>query len=440
MQTTFNRIRALLQVLFITFIVWRSAETIYAQGTAFTYQGRLSNGSSPVNGVFDFVFTLYSDALTGTVLHGPITNSAVPVANGLFTSLVDFGPSVFVGGSNWLAIAVSPSGSNSFSLLAPRQQITPTPYAFNVVGTVNTTQLVGTIPASSVSGLNSSATAPTGMVLIPGGTFTMGNSIGDNDVYIPPTETTISPFYMEVNLVNWSQWQAVYNWAGLVGGYSFVHTGTAKNSGSNQPVQTLDWYDCIKWCNARSEQMGLVPVYYSDAGLTSVYRTGESNVFPNWAVKGFRLPTEAEWERAARAGLNGQRFPWGNTIAEKQANYRSYPGGYDVGPNGYNAIGSIGGYPAGWPYTTPVGSFAPNAYGLFDMAGNLSQWCWDWYGDQYAGGTNPKGPISGSTRVIRGGNWLNSASHARCFFRDTGDPSSSNDLIVGFRTVLPAGL
>jgi hypothetical protein len=161
--------------------------TAQAQGTAFTYQGRLSNGGSPISGSYDLSFTLYSDASSAVVLKGPVTNSAVVVTNGLFTTLVDFGPGVFVGGSNWLGIAVSPSGSNSFSLLSPRQQVTPTPYALNVVGPVNASQLSGSIPATSISGVLTLAQLPAGVVTNGAASLTLGGTNPVAPLTLPPT-------------------------------------------------------------------------------------------------------------------------------------------------------------------------------------------------------------------------------------------------------------
>ena len=174
--------------------------------------------------------------------------------------------------------------------------------------------------------------APAGMVLIPAGSFTMGNSIGDSDIVdANPIDITVSAFYMDTNLVSYSQWQTVYNWAAS-NGYSFNYAGSAK--AADHPVLTVDWYDVVKWCNARSQQTGVTPVYYTDAGLTQIYTNGEVPVHVNWATNGYRLPTEAEWEKAARGGLIGQRFPWGNTISETQANYYANTSAYsyDLGP------------------------------------------------------------------------------------------------------------
>jgi formylglycine-generating enzyme required for sulfatase activity len=282
-----------------------------------------------------------------------------------------------------------PVSSTNYVLQTTTNLATPNWVTASNAVTVNAATVTNSAPAGFFRLLATTNTTA-GMVLIPAGSFIMGNYLfydtATNDPDITdanPTNVYVSAFYMDVNLVSYGQWTNVYAYAASQG-YNFVNAGEGKNMATNQPAIVMDWFDCVKWCNARSQQAGLTPVYYTDAGFTQVFTNGDNGttVYQNLATNGYRLPTEAEWEKAARGGLAGNRFPWGNSISESQANYygatASYS--YDLGPNGYNAIGSVGGTS---PATSPVGSFAPNGYGLYDMAGNVAEWCWDWYGIPY---------------------------------------------------------
>jgi len=392
------------------------------------YQGRLANSDGSPFPTADYSLTvrLYDTSIGGQMIWGPQvfngTNglaghgAKVSVVQGYFNLLLgpeDTNGAPLADAFNGAARYVEVTVSNRSSIL-PRQQILTTPFAFH-------------------AGTAAALASPPGMVLIPAGSFTMGNSVADTDITdATPISTTVSAFYMDVNEVTLSQWQSVYYWA-KDHGYSFANAGAGK--AATHPVQTVDWYDCVKWCNARSEQAGKTPVYYTDAGFTQVYTNGEpAMLHPNWTAKGYRLPTEAEWEKAARGGLSGQRFPWGNVINQNLANYVGATAtySYDFGPNSYNAIGSIGGIS---PATSPVGSFTANGYGLNDMAGNVWEWCWDWYRTPYAGGSDPHGPAGPlSNRVLRGGYWGNAAAFARCALRYETLPVNAN-VTLGFRCV-----
>jgi formylglycine-generating enzyme required for sulfatase activity len=273
------------------------------------------------------------------------------------------------------------------------------------------------------------------MVLIPAGIFEMGDTFSEGAYYeLPLHSVYVSAFYMDKFEVTKGLWDQVRNWS-LTNGYTFDYVGSGK--AANHPVQSIDWYDMVKWCNARSEQEGRAPAYYTDSGMTQVYRTGQTAPYVNWNA-GYRLPTEAEWEKASRGGAAGHRFPWTDvdTISHSQANYYSDPSyTYDVSPTrGFNPAFVDGVL----PYTAPVGSFAPNGYGLYDMAGNVWEWCWDWAGDYPSDPqTDPRGPATGSTRVGRGGNWDYYAEHCRDSYRYGNSPDYTA-LNVGFRCALTA--
>ncbi|MBE0543920.1 MAG: formylglycine-generating enzyme family protein [Verrucomicrobia bacterium] len=283
--------------------------------------------------------------------------------------------------------------------------------------------------------------APTGMVYIPAGTFQMGDSFltdGSNNE-LPVHNVYLSAFFMDKFEVSRELWLDVHTWA-IGHGYDFNNGGSFK--AVTHPVHKISWYDAVKWCNARSEKEGLTPCYYTDATQTTIHRSGQNNLLNTsvkWNANGYRLPTEAEWEKGARGGLNGRRFPWGDTITHSQANYHSLPTSYayDVSTTtGLHPIYNTGDNPK----TSPVGSFAANGYGLHDMAGNLWEWMWDGYDSTYYGQPaatqdNPRGPaVASGVRVLRGTAWNTGAGDARCASRNSVPPNSF-DHAFGFRCV-----
>ena len=288
-------------------------------------------------------------------------------------------------------------------------------------------------------------TAPQNMALIPAGTFQMGDAFNEGtSAELPVHSVYVSAFYMdktEVSKASWEvSWGEVYQWA-TNHSYSFDNIGFSKYD--FHPVVGINWYDAVKWCNARSEKEERVPAYYTDATQTTVYRRGQVDIQNDWVKwnAGYRLPTEAEWEKAARGGLNEKRFPWGNTINDSQANYNSNRAfDYDLSKwFGYNQ--TYCGFPDnGFPCTSPPVSFVSNGYELYNMVGNVWEWCWDWYDSSYysfSPETNPKGDSSGLYRVIRGGSWRNYAQFCRSANRGNSAPGKRGDN-AGFRTVLPS--
>lgn len=276
------------------------------------------------------------------------------------------------------------------------------------------------------------------MVRIPGGSFQMGDTFNEGwSDELPVHAVYLDVFYIGRYEVTKGLWDTVRTWATSNGYYLNAGSGKA----ADHPVNSVKWFDCVKWCNARSQQEGRTPCYYTDPGLTTVYKTGEVAPYVKWNANGYRLPTEAEWEKAARGGVPGHRFPWSDTdtIQHARANYYSLASAsYDTSPTrGLHPTFSTGPQ----PYTSPVGYFAPNGYGLYDMAGNVWEWCNDWKSDTYyssSPGSNPTGPASGNYRVLRGGSWGDVAVSLRCAGRVNGGrrPDFRYSGGIGFRLAL----
>ncbi|MDP6525917.1 MAG: formylglycine-generating enzyme family protein [Kiritimatiellia bacterium] len=272
--------------------------------------------------------------------------------------------------------------------------------------------------------------APNEMVKIPGGSNSGTNPLDEGEFYTDgypeKHDLKVADFYMDKYEVAKAKWDEVATWA-KDKGYD-IGPDSVMGKAPDHPVYMVSWYEAVKWCNARSEKEGIKPAYYTSRTRKTVYREGELNVEDNcvdWTT-GYRLPTSEEWEYAARGGDVGKRFPWGtDSISHSNANYCAY-----IKPE-YDASGGKRYHPAymakrASPFTNPVGAFekGKNKYGLYDMAGNLQEWCWSWHA---------KWP--GSHRVLRGSSWDFHTANCRAGQTLSYLPGSSY-YSLGFRTCM----
>ncbi|MDD3535279.1 MAG: SUMF1/EgtB/PvdO family nonheme iron enzyme [Candidatus Cloacimonetes bacterium] len=238
------------------------------------------------------------------------------------------------------------------------------------------------------------------MILVQGGSFNNGTS-----------NVTLSSFYISNYETTQAEYQAVMG-SNPASGYGV---------GANYPVYKVSWYDAIEYCNRRSLQEGFTPCYSYGTYDTNPSNwpngwkgnyNNHTNVNCDWTANGYRLPTEMEWMYAAKGGNQSQGYTY----------------------SGSNDINAVAWYDSNSGNTThTVGSKLPNELGIYDMSGNVWEWCWDIYGSYPSGAqTNPHGASSGSSRVVRGGSWSNSASYCTVSYRSNFYAAISGSSI-GFR-------
>jgi formylglycine-generating enzyme required for sulfatase activity len=220
------------------------------------------------------------------------------------------------------------------------------------------------------------STAPD-MVLVEGGTFPMGSNNGD-DSEKPVHSVTVHSFLISAHEVTQKEWREV------------MGSSPSHFKGDTLPVEQVSWFDAVNYCNKRSVKEGLQPCFIVNA----------TTVTCNFRKSGYRLPTEAEWEFAARGGKDSRGY--------------GYAGSDDLQAVAWFEDNS-------GETTHAVGTKAANELGLYDMTGNVWEWCWDWF-MWYTAETqaDPTGPGSGLSHVLRGGGWVDNSDYCRVSFRNTG--------------------
>jgi formylglycine-generating enzyme required for sulfatase activity len=280
------------------------------------------------------------------------------------------------------------------------------------------------------------------MVSLTGGTIT---TTSGSNVFITGRPVAINSFTIAKKETTYQLWKEVYDWA-VKNGYTIRWPGAQGHGGNNgtnpvgdaaeratRPVTYITWRDAIVWCNAYSEMSGKTPVYYTNGLYTTVVRvstdangtaTAADGAKMKPGANGYRLPTEAEWEYAARGGDQSDAANWGCT----------YAGSSTVGDVAWYGLNSgiLGTSNAAYG-VHPVGTKTANSTGLYDMTGNVREWCWDWFGSINTS-TPVEGAASGAFRVPRGGCWDYATYYCEVSFRQDRIPDYRN-YTLGFRVV-----
>ena len=262
----------------------------------------------------------------------------------------------------------------------------------------------------------------------------------------------ISAFSIAKYEVTYELWYTVYQWA-IANGYTFANAGIEGNDGTAgaapttakyEPVTTVNWRDMIVWCNAYSEMSGLIPVYCTNAGFTEYLRMStnnniikttsgsEDNPYVNWSANGYRLPTEGEWQYAASCG---GVYPYYRASGADAA-YNATSGGIDRDGDGdIEYTFDVSWYISNSSSKTQVvGTKSANIWGLYDMSGNVYEWCWDWYNSSLpsTAQTDYRGLATGGGRIVRGSSWYGGTEGLQVGFRYAYNPYIVS-YFIGFR-------